>query len=179
MRASVARWGVAVSPWGDVVVVASGRGLAAFSFVTTDKQAPIALPCGATRAACACCRDDRMANDLTDQVLGARGGGAPLALDLAGTPFQLRVWTALRAIPCGETRTYGDVARALGMPTAARAVGQAVGANPVAVLVPCHRVVRADGALGGYRWGVERKRALLAWERASVALEREYEDAHR
>ena len=82
----------------------------------------------------------------------------------AGTPFQRRVWRALLQIPAGTTRTYAEVARAIGMPRAARAVARACASNPLAVLIPCHRVVRADGGLGGYRWGVALKRRLLARE---------------
>lgn len=82
----------------------------------------------------------------------------------AGSEFQRRVWQALRQIPAGETVTYRDIARQLGQPGASRAVANACGANPLAVVVPCHRVVRQDGDLGGYRWGLERKRALLARE---------------
>lgn len=92
---------------------------------------------------------------------------APLAL--TGTPFQQRVWQALKEIPAGEVRTYGELAARLGLPGAARAVGNACAANPVALLVPCHRVVGAGGALGGYRWGVARKLALLRRERAPVS----------
>jgi AraC family transcriptional regulator of adaptative response/methylated-DNA-[protein]-cysteine methyltransferase len=87
-----------------------------------------------------------------------------LPLDVRGTAFQARVWKALWDIPAGETRTYGEIAQAIGAPKAHRAVGSAVGANPVAVLTPCHRVVGAHGKLGGYHWGVERKRALLERE---------------
>ncbi|MGA8706354.1 MAG: bifunctional DNA-binding transcriptional regulator/O6-methylguanine-DNA methyltransferase Ada [Steroidobacteraceae bacterium] len=90
--------------------------------------------------------------------------GLDLPLDLKGTSFQLRVWQALRAIPAGQTATYAEIARRLGMPKACRAVGAAIAANPVAVAVPCHRVIRSDGHLSGYHWGVERKRALLARE---------------
>ena len=90
---------------------------------------------------------------------------AALPLDIRGTAFQHLVWSALRDIPLGETATYGDIARRIGKPNAVRAVGAACGANPVAVAVPCHRVVGTDGKLTGYRWGVERKRALLARER--------------
>ncbi len=95
----------------------------------------------------------------------SRSAPAPdLPLDLRGTAFQMRVWRFLQGIPLGETRSYADVARAIGAPKASRAVGTACGANRVAVLVPCHRVLRGDGALGGYRWGLDRKRALLAAE---------------
>jgi AraC family transcriptional regulator of adaptative response/methylated-DNA-[protein]-cysteine methyltransferase len=95
----------------------------------------------------------------------SRAAPAPaLPLDLRGTAFQMRVWRFLQGIPLGETRSYADVAQAIGAPKATRAVGTACGANRVAVLVPCHRVLRGDGALGGYRWGLERKRALLKTE---------------
>ena len=98
----------------------------------------------------------------------SRATPAPhLPLDLRGTAFQMRVWRFLQGIPLGETRSYADVAQAIGAPKATRAVGTACGANRVAVLVPCHRVLRGDGGLGGYRWGLERKRALLDAERAS------------
>ncbi len=93
------------------------------------------------------------------------GRGLGLPLDVRGTAFQHRVWQALRAIPAGSTASYAELAARIGQPKATRAVAQACGANPVAVAIPCHRVVRTDGALSGYRWGVERKRALLARER--------------
>lgn len=89
-----------------------------------------------------------------------------LAIELEGSPFETAVWRALQQIPAGETRSYAAIARALGRPTAARAVARACARNPLALLVPCHRVVRGDGGLGGYRWGVARKRALLAREGA-------------
>jgi methylated-DNA-[protein]-cysteine S-methyltransferase len=87
-----------------------------------------------------------------------------LPLGLEGTPFQLRVWSALQEIPFGETRSYGDLARAIGKPTATRAVGAANGANPISIIVPCHRVVGADGALTGFGGGIERKKFLLGLE---------------
>ena len=93
--------------------------------------------------------------------------GLDLPLDIRGTAFQLRVWEALRAIPPGETASYAQVARRIGQPGASRAVAAACAANPVAVAIPCHRVVRTDGSLSGYRWGVQRKAALLERERAS------------
>ena len=93
-----------------------------------------------------------------------------LPLTLRGTPFQRRVWAALCTIPYGETRSYGQLAEALGVPTAARAVGLANGRNPVGIIVPCHRVVGADGSLTGYGGGLDRKRRLLAFERTDEAL---------
>ncbi|MBA3342754.1 MAG: methylated-DNA--[protein]-cysteine S-methyltransferase [Gemmatimonadaceae bacterium] len=87
-----------------------------------------------------------------------------LPLDMRGSDFQREVWRALRAIPPGRTATYAEVARSLGRPSAVRAVAAACAANPLAVVVPCHRVVRSDGGLAGYRWGIDRKRALLARE---------------
>lgn len=108
------------------------------------------------------------APELREKVLGFITGEASLArvpLDIRGTVFQRRVWDALRRIPRGETRTYSEIARAIGAPAAVRAVGSACGANPVALVVPCHRAVRADGGLGGYAWGIERKRRLLEFEK--------------
>jgi len=101
---------------------------------------------------------------LVARVVGfveAPGVGLDLPLDVRGTAFQQRVWQALRAIPAGSTATYGEIARAIGAPRSVRAVARAIATNPVAVAIPCHRVVASDGALSGYRWGVARKRALL------------------
>jgi AraC family transcriptional regulator of adaptative response/methylated-DNA-[protein]-cysteine methyltransferase len=91
--------------------------------------------------------------------------GLDLPLDVRGTAFQQRVWDALRQIPVGATVSYAELAARIGLPTGARAIAGACAANPVAVAIPCHRVVRTDGALSGYRWGVERKRALLDREK--------------
>ena len=92
--------------------------------------------------------------------------GLGLPLDIRGTAFQVRVWEALRQIPAGETVNYTQIAERIGRPTAARAVAQACGANPLAVVIPCHRVIRTDESLSGYRWGVARKAELLKRERA-------------
>jgi len=97
-------------------------------------------------------------------LIEAPGLGLDLPLDVRGTAFQQRVWQALRDIPAGRTVSYADLARRIGAPKSVRAVAQACGANALAVAIPCHRVVRNDGALAGYRWGVERKRALLERE---------------
>jgi AraC family transcriptional regulator of adaptative response/methylated-DNA-[protein]-cysteine methyltransferase len=103
-------------------------------------------------------------------VLAAVDGTGPLPkVDLRGTPFQLDVWAALQRIPIGSTVSYAELAAAAGHPNAVRAIGTACGANPVAVIVPCHRVLRADGTLGGYHWGTVRKAALLRREGAAAA----------
>lgn len=107
---------------------------------------------------------------LVARVVGfveAPGTGLDLPLDVRGTAFQERVWRALRDIPAGSTASYAEIARRIGMPGAARAVARACAANPLAVAIPCHRVVRRDGSPSGYRWGAERKRELLRRERAS------------
>lgn len=111
--------------------------------------------------------DDVAVREVAHAIVLAASGAAlatTLPLDLRGTAFQQRVWRELTRIPRGETITYAELARRVGSPGAVRAVGSACGANPAAVVVPCHRVLRSDGALGGYRWGLERKAALLASE---------------
>jgi AraC family transcriptional regulator, regulatory protein of adaptative response / methylated-DNA-[protein]-cysteine methyltransferase len=113
---------------------------------------------------------DRAFEQLVATVVGfveAPAHGLDLPLDVRGTAFQQRVWQALREIPSGSTASYAEIARRIGQPKAVRAVAQACASNGIAVAIPCHRVVRTDGALSGYRWGVERKRALLDRERAA------------
>jgi AraC family transcriptional regulator of adaptative response/methylated-DNA-[protein]-cysteine methyltransferase len=113
---------------------------------------------------------DKDFEKLVSQVVGlieAPRTGVDLPLDIRGTAFQQRVWSALRKIPVGTTASYTDIARRIGSPKSVRAVAQACGANSIAVAIPCHRVVRTDGGLSGYRWGVERKRALLERETAA------------
>jgi AraC family transcriptional regulator, regulatory protein of adaptative response / methylated-DNA-[protein]-cysteine methyltransferase len=111
--------------------------------------------------------DGQGSEDLVAQVAGLierPGAGLNLPLDVRGTAFQQLVWDAVHRIPAGSTASYTDIARQIGAPGAVRAVAQACGANALAVAIPCHRVIRNDGSLSGYRWGVERKRALLARE---------------
>ena len=98
------------------------------------------------------------------ELAGGRGIESPLRLDLGGSDFQRRVWDALAEIPRGHTRTYSQVAAAVGRPTSVRAVANACGANRLALVIPCHRVIRSDGSLGGYRWGIDVKRTLLQLE---------------
>jgi AraC family transcriptional regulator of adaptative response/methylated-DNA-[protein]-cysteine methyltransferase len=99
-------------------------------------------------------------------LVESASGANALPLLLNGTNFQIKVWEALLRIPAGDVVTYGEIARSIGAPGASRAVGQAVGANPIAYIIPCHRVIRKMGVLGGYRWGTARKRAMLGWEMA-------------
>lgn len=116
-------------------------------------------------------RDDAGLGRYLSEILRRIAGQAPrrdLPLDIRMTAFQRRVWSALTRIPSGETASYGAIARAIGQPGAAQAVGQACGANPVAIAIPCHRALRNDGAIGGYAWGSERKQALITAEAAAL-----------
>jgi AraC family transcriptional regulator of adaptative response/methylated-DNA-[protein]-cysteine methyltransferase len=118
-------------------------------------------------------RDDDALGDVCAQIVALASGATvahALPLDVRGTAFQQRVWQELLRIPRGVTITYAELALRIGAPTAVRAVGTACGANPVALVIPCHRIVRADGGLGGYAWGVERKARLLQQEQQPTAL---------
>lgn len=166
-------WGFHESPFGEALLLATSRGLAGLAFVDEDK--------GQTR-------EDALA-DMTRRWPAARFTEAPertatfaarvfdpvrwtaeqpVRLVLIGTDFEVRVWEALLRIPMGRAVRYADIARHLGAPTASRAVGSAVGRNPISFVVPCHRVLRGDGNLGGYHWGLTRKRALIGWETGRV-----------
>jgi AraC family transcriptional regulator of adaptative response/methylated-DNA-[protein]-cysteine methyltransferase len=109
---------------------------------------------------------------ICEQIFASDIPERPIRLRLIGTEFDVRVWEALLGIPMGRVVNYIDIARQIGFPTAMRAVGAAVGRNPISFLVPCHRVLRADGGLGGYHWGLARKRAMLAWEKARSSAPR-------
>lgn len=161
-------WGVAPSPLGPVFLASGPRGLMKLSFLDDGPQAQAAAlaELRADWPAAILARDDAAATDLASRIFSAWRGPEPLHLFVKGTQFQLRVWEALLRIPEGRLVTYGELAAALGAPRASRAVGSAVGANPVGLLIPCHRVIRSSGELGGYRWGEERKRLLLAAELA-------------
>ncbi len=159
------RWGRCASPFGILTAAATPRGLCHVSFGDEPgAAAPSRLREQWSRARLR--RDDTVAARVV--ALLEPAGAAPrrkrLRLHVAGTNFQLRVWRALLELGRDETTTYGALAQALRARGAARAVGGAVGANPVAWLIPCHRVLRANGALGGYRWGEDRKHAMLAWQ---------------
>jgi len=154
------------SPLGALLVARTGRGICRVALgddpYRLDALVRDEFPAAEVQ------RDDDGLAPVVDEVLRRIAGNEPavdLPLDVRGTAFQLRVWRELQRIPRGETRTYGALAEAVGAPGGARAVGQACGSNPVAVVVPCHRVVPAGGGLGGYAWGVEKKRTLLDHER--------------
>ncbi len=155
--------GFAQSPFGRIHAATSDRGLAYLAFVDgSDERAIAELKRRWPRAALS--RDDAPAARIARQAFAQREGRIVLAP--VGTNFQVKVWQALLELGSRGPTSYGELAKAIGSPGASRAVGQAVGANPVAWLIPCHRVLRHDGGLGGYHWGVERKRAMLAWEHA-------------
>ncbi|MFD6319785.1 bifunctional DNA-binding transcriptional regulator/O6-methylguanine-DNA methyltransferase Ada [Methylorubrum populi] len=150
---------------GLVLVAATGRGICAILLGDEAEALRRDLAARFPRAEIAA-GDENFAATVAEVVrlIEAPGAGFALPLDIGGTAFQQRVWQALRAIPAGATATYADIARAIGAPAAVRAVAMACGANALAVAIPCHRVVRSDGALSGYRWGTARKAALLARE---------------
>jgi AraC family transcriptional regulator of adaptative response/methylated-DNA-[protein]-cysteine methyltransferase len=159
---------VASSPLGLLLVAATRRGVCRVMLGDDASRLGDELRAEYPRAEVR--RNDRLLSGHVRQIVAHIRGGSPhvdLPTDVRATAFQWRVWQALRAIPYGETRSYHDIAEAIGAPTATRAVARACATNPVALLIPCHRVVRSDGGLGGYRWGIERKAALLARENAT------------
>ena len=162
------RFSLATTPLGPVLIGHSGRGVCHLRFVADEPEALEELRTTWPRARLV--RDASLA-ELAGRLLTPGGGPRP-RLHVRGTNFQLKVWEALLSVPPGMLVSYGALADALGAPSAARAVGAAVGANPVAVLIPCHRVIQASGALGGYRWGLARKAALIASEWAAGTQEK-------
>jgi len=155
------RAGSGDTPFGRAFLARSLRGIVELGFPGNRPEAELLAELNATWPAARIVRDAH-AGAVLDSIF--RGDGEHV-LHLRGTNFQQQVWRALLAVPPGETTDYGQLAAAVGRPGASRAVGNAVGANPVAWLIPCHRVLRRNGTLGGYRWGPDRKRAILAWER--------------
>jgi AraC family transcriptional regulator of adaptative response/methylated-DNA-[protein]-cysteine methyltransferase len=163
------RYTIADSPMGRMLIAATDKGICAIQFANSDDELEQGLkhefPFAIRR------RDDAAMEawkkDLLRQMRGQRLNAA-LPLDIQATAFQRRVWSQLQSIPFGATRSYAAVAKAIGRPTATRAVARACATNPVAVAIPCHRVVRKSGDMGGYRWGVDRKKALLELEMKHV-----------
>ena len=172
--AAVVRYTIASSPLGRMLIAATDKGICASQFADrfadNDEQLQQGLmrefPFAVRR------RDDAAMSEwrvsLT-RLMEGRESNPSLPLDIRATAFQRRVWEALQRIPRGETRSYSAVAKKIGMPKATRAVARACATNPVAIAIPCHRVVREDGNLGGYRWGIERKEQLLAMEKDAGA----------
>jgi len=161
------RYAIAACPLGLVLVAGTARGVCSVCFgngrTTLERQLRQDFPEASIEKA------DRAFDAWVGEIVGHLkhpAGRLDLPLDIRGTAFQQRVWQALREIPAGRTASYAEVAARIGQPSAVRAVGRACATNPVAVIVPCHRVVRTNGELSGYRWGVERKRQLLKRERA-------------
>jgi AraC family transcriptional regulator of adaptative response/methylated-DNA-[protein]-cysteine methyltransferase len=166
----VLRYGFHASPFGEAIVVAAPRGLAGLGFVDgDDREAALAdmrrrwpraqlLPDAAATAP--------LARRAFEPALWRPE--APLRLVMIGSDFEVRVWETLLKAPMGRFITYGDIAAHLGKPTAARAVGAAVGRNPISFVVPCHRVLGRSGALTGYHWGLARKQAIIGWEAGRV-----------
>lgn len=156
------RWRTIDSSLGAVLVAATDKGLCRISFGEGEPELRARFPKADLQSADA--RLDAMAQAVA-ALVDDPAATPDLPMDVAGTAFQQAIWAALRAIPPGETRSYAELAAAVGRPAATRAAGSACGDNSLAVLIPCHRILRSDGALGGYAWGLERKRALLDRER--------------
>jgi AraC family transcriptional regulator of adaptative response/methylated-DNA-[protein]-cysteine methyltransferase len=167
--AATIRYTIAESPLGRMLIAATEKGVCAIQFARTDGELIEGLkrefPFAVRRP------DDGelqvWVQTLLDHLRG-KDLNSSLPLDIRATAFQRRVWEYLQSIPFGETKSYSDVAQAIGRPRACRAVARACATNPIAVEIPCHRVVREDGSMGGYRWGTERKKTLLQMERAGL-----------
>jgi len=157
-------WGVAPSPFGDAVMLVAPRGLSAMAFADPDVESGFA-DLEARYPAAEYTRDDAVTRQWAERIFTPTGRER-LPLALYGTPWQRQVWRALLTIQPGETTSYKSIAEHVKSPKASRAVGAAVGANPISWLIPCHRVLASNGKLTGYHWGVERKRAMLAYETA-------------
>lgn len=166
-RGETVRWTIVESPLGPMLIAATSKGICRLTFDDSPESLRRLFPSSTL------VEDDGSMAELVQGALAAieRPAAAPeLPIDVAGTAFQEAVWRELRKIPPGETRSYAEIAAAIGQPKAVRAVGSANGDNHVAVLIPCHRVIRSDGSLGGYAGGLERKRKLLESEGRSKTL---------
>ena len=163
------RWGWFDSPFGPALVMGTEKGICGIGFAaeTGAEAAMVDLRGRWPRAAFV--EDAAALKPWVDAAFG-RDPGTEVPLYLIGAPFQIKVWEALIQVPTGHVTTYSEIAGAIGRPRAVRAVGTAVGRNPVSWLIPCHRAIRTTGGLGGYHWGLPVKRALLAWEGARTGL---------
>ena len=169
-RGAVINYTIAQSPLGRLLVAATEKGICAVRL--GDSDATLETDLRDEFSAARIDRKDRPLSEWVREILDRLAGKSPhvdLPLDIQSTAFQRRVWEELQAIPYGSTRSYAQVAAAIGRPTAARAVARACATNPVALVIPCHRVIREDKSLGGYRWGLKRKKKLLEKESGAVA----------
>lgn len=159
------RYGIHDTPFGKSLIAATSRGICNLHFLDRNEQdAEQVLRLEWRKAEII--RDQKATQEINDHIFNptAFSSSKALTLSVKGTNFQIQTWRALLKIPFGGVTTYQTVADMIGRPTAARAVGNAVGSNPVAYLIPCHRVIRESGELGGYHWGMERKTLILGWE---------------
>lgn len=164
------RFGTGASPFGPVFAATTRRGICALSFPDGESLESLVDALQQRWPEAQLEADDSGIAAVLEKVFSrGRVPDGPLTLAVQGTNFQLAVWQALLRIPGSRVASYGDIARAVGRPGASRAVGSAVGANPCAWLIPCHRVIRETGEIGGYRWGLTRKRAMLGWEAVTAS----------
>lgn len=165
-------WGAAPSPFGTAVITATDYGISGLGFADAEMSVEAAFADLANRWPRArFVRNDARIAPLATQIFEPARWSAdhPVRVVLIGTDFEVKVWETLLRIPVGQAATYASVARHIGRPSASRAVGAAVGKNPISFVVPCHRVVGTSGALTGYHWGVPRKRAILGWEAGVIS----------
>ena len=160
------RYSTGTSVFGPYLVASTDEGIYALRFYDEDPAPALAELQAELPQAQFVQETDALHAAVASHLRGTDSGGETLRLRLRGTPFQIKVWEALLQVPEGAVATYTDIAHTIGMPTAQRAVGSAIGANPVGYLIPCHRVIRSTGVFGEYRWGSERKAAMLGWEAA-------------
>ena len=154
------------SPFGEAIVVAAPRGLAALGFVDEGGRAAALEDIRRRWPRAEFIENTEATAALATRIFDSRlwRPETPLRIVMIGTDFEVRVWETLLTVPMGAATTYSDIARCLGKPKAARAVGAAVGRNPISFVVPCHRVIGRSGALTGYHWGLARKQAIIGWE---------------
>lgn len=164
------RFGYHPSPFGTAVVMATDRGLCGLAFADPGEEAAALEDMVRRWPGARLVQDQDATEPYVGRIFSPEQWRAdqPLRIVMIGTDFQVRVWEALLRIPLGQASTYQDVARAIGQPKASRAVGAAVGRNPISFVVPCHRALGKSGALTGYHWGITRKRAMLGWETGCV-----------
>lgn len=169
----IIRWGWFDTPFGRALVMGTDRGICAIAFAEEVGEAQALADLTGRWPRAQYVEDPEPLRDwVAAAFVDGAGQRCEMSLHLIGAPFQIKVWEALLAVPSGQVTTYSEIARAIGHPRAVRAVGTAVGRNPISFLIPCHRALRKSGGLGGYHWGLPVKRAMLAWEaaRADAAI---------